>query len=109
MKKLKILIPILLSFFAFSSYAYDENQMMNYKKELTTDILNNIQLKLPKIINDNKSKTEEEIINEKIKELETLRNNYKSNDFEYEVINNIIQTLQVQKLQKTDNPNKSSS
>jgi hypothetical protein len=109
MKKLKILIPLIISFLAFTSYAYDEKQMLNYKKELTTDLLNNIQLKLPKILKDNKPKSEEDVVNEKIKELQNLRDTYKSNDFEYEVINNIIQTLQIQKNQKTDNPNKSSS
>lgn len=92
--------------FIFSFFvSYWNNE--TYKIELTQRLLKNMNLKLDELQSKWKIKTEE-ILPKFKKDLSQLRDTYKEADFEYDVIQELINNLTLEKSQKQTQENQNS-
>lgn len=97
MKKKLIISICLIGTLFFNVYANNEI----YKQELVEKLLKNMNETLEKL-QKNEKITKDEIIPIIQPKLETLRDTYNKNDFEYEVIQDLIDSLSVEEWQREE-------
>lgn len=93
MKKFFIFIALI---FIFTWFVYWNINLLDYKKNLQDELLKEMNIKLDELIIKKQIK-EEEIIPKFKNELMELRNTYNENDFEYDIIQELINNLDLEK------------
>lgn len=93
MKKFFIFIALI---FIFTWFVYWNINLLDYKKNLQDELLKEMNIKLDELIIKKQIK-EEEIIPKLKNELIELRNTYNENDFEYDIIQELINNLDLKK------------